>query len=115
MIELPTPWAVSSAETFALGGVSLLAATGVVTHLCFGSECGEIGALQSVAACLDSEEYAAGLRRFLDEGMPFAACRQAVVTGLLGGEAGALLETPNTVSYTHLDVYKRQPPPSGHW
>lgn len=95
VIELPTPWAVSSAETFALGGVSLLAATGVVTHLCFGSECGEIGALQSVAACLDSEEYAAGLRRFLDEGMPFAACRQAVVTGLLGGEAGALLETPN--------------------
>lgn len=95
VIELPTMWAVSSAETFALGGVSLLAATGAVTHLSFGSECGDIGALQAVAACLDSEVYAAGLRRFLDEGMPFAACRQAAVTGLLGREAGALLETPN--------------------
>jgi len=95
VVELPTMWAVSSAETFALGGVSLLAATGVVTHLSFGSECGDIGVLQAVAECLDSETYAAGLRRFLDEGMPFAACRQAVVTGLLGREAGALLESPN--------------------
>lgn len=95
VVELPTMWAVSSAETFALGGVSLLAATGAVTHLSFGSECGEIGALQAVAECLDSEAYAAGLRRFLDEGMSFAACRQAAVTGLLGREAGALLESPN--------------------
>lgn len=95
VIELPTMWAVSSAETFALGGVSLLAATGAVTHLSFGSECGDIGALQAVAESLDCEAYAAGLRRFLDEGMPFAACRQVVITGLLGREAGALLESPN--------------------
>lgn len=95
VVELPTMWAVSSAETFALGGVSLLAATGAVTHLSFGSECGDIGALQAVAECLDSKAYAAGLRRFLDEGMSFAACRQAVVTGLLGREAGVLLESPN--------------------
>lgn len=95
VVELPTMWAVSSAETFALGGVGLLEATGAVTYLSFGSECGDIGALQAVAECLDSEAYAAGLRRFLDEGMSFAACRQAVVTGLLGREAGALLESPN--------------------
>ena len=95
VVELPTMWAVSSAETFALGGVSLLAAAGAVTHLSFGSECGEIGALQAVAECLDSEAYAAGLRGFLDRGMSFAACRQAAVTGLLGREAGALLESPN--------------------
>lgn len=95
VVELPTMWAVSSAETFALGGVSLLAAAGAVGHLSFGSECGEIESLQSVAECLDSEGYAAGLRRFLDLGMPFAACRQAAVTELLGAEAGALLESPN--------------------
>lgn len=95
VLELPLPWAVSSAERFADGGVQALAATGVVTHLAFGSECGDAGALAEVAACLDSEPYHAGVRRFLGEGMSFAACRQAVVRGILGPERAALLETPN--------------------
>lgn len=95
VLELPTLWAVSSAESFARGGVSLLTAAGVVSHLSFGSECGEINALRTVAACLDSEGYAGALRRFLERGLPFAACRQAAVTELLGAGAGALLESPN--------------------
>ena len=37
VVELPTPWAVSSAEPFARGGVGLLTATGVVDTLSFGS------------------------------------------------------------------------------
>ncbi len=95
VLELPTMWAVSSAETFAMSGVSLLEATGVVNHLSFGSECGEIENLQAVANCLNSTEYGAELRRFLDQGLPFAACRQAAVTELAGPELGALLATPN--------------------
>lgn len=95
VLELPLPWAVSSAERFADGGVQALAATGVVTHLAFGSECGDADALAEVAACLDSELYHAGLRRFLGEGMSFAACRQAAVGGILGPERAALLEMPN--------------------
>lgn len=65
------------------------------THLSFGSECGDVVKLQQVAACLDSETYQAGLRRFLDEGMPFAACRQAVARGMLGRELSDLLSQPN--------------------
>ena len=38
VLELPLPWAVSSAEGFADGGVQVLLATGLVTHLAFGSE-----------------------------------------------------------------------------
>lgn len=41
VLELPLPWTLSSAEGFARGAVGLLGATGVVTHLSFGSECGE--------------------------------------------------------------------------
>ena len=40
VLELPTVWAVSSAETFARGAVGILAAAGVVDVLSFGSECG---------------------------------------------------------------------------
>lgn len=97
VLELPLPWAVSSAERFADGGVQTLAATGLVTHLTFGSECGDAAALMEVAACLDSELYRAGLHRFLGEGLSFAACRQAVVRGILGAEKAALLETPNNI------------------
>ncbi|MDE7171700.1 MAG: nucleotidyltransferase family protein [Oscillospiraceae bacterium] len=95
VLELPTVWAVSSAESFARGAVELLASTGVVTHLSFGSECGCADKLRQVADCLDSDVYRAGLRRFLDEGMPFAACRQAVVRGLLGEDLANLLSQPN--------------------
>ncbi len=97
VLELPLPWAVSSAERFADGGVQTLAATGLVTHLAFGSECGDAAALMEIAACLDSELYRAGLRRFLGAGMSFAACRQAAVRGILGPEKAALLETPNNI------------------
>ncbi len=95
VLELPLPWAVSSAERFADGGVQALLATGLVTDLAFGSECGDAAVLLEIAACLDSEVYHAGVRRFLGEGMSFAACRQKVAEGLLGSEKAALLETPN--------------------
>lgn len=94
VLELPTPYAAATAETFALGGVALLAQTGVVTHLAFGSECGDAAALQRVARVLDTPEYHEALRRLLAQGMTFAACRQLAVEQLLD-EEGALLAQPN--------------------
>ena len=44
VLELPTPWAMAGAETFARGGVELLAKAGCDT-LAFGSECGDLTAL----------------------------------------------------------------------
>jgi len=95
VLELPTVWAASTAESFARGAVELLAATGVLDALSFGSECGDADKLRQVAACLDSPEYHAGLGRFLDEGMTFAAARQNVVRTLLGQERSDLLASPN--------------------
>ena len=95
VLELPAVWAMSSAESFARGAVELLGGSGVVTQLSFGSECGDVDKLRQVAACLDSSTYQAGLRRFLDEGMTFAACRQAVARELLGEELSGLLSGPN--------------------
>ena len=53
ILELPTPWACASAETFARGGVGVLAAAGVVDTLSFGSESGDLEGLRRAAACLD--------------------------------------------------------------
>ena len=95
ILELPTPWACASAETFARGGVGVLAAAGVVDTLSFGSESGDLDSLRRAAECLDSEDYRAALRGFLDQGLPFALCRHRAAETLLGAEGAACLENPN--------------------
>ena len=114
VIELPLPWALSSAEGFARGAVGLLGALGA-THLSFGSECGDTETLKAVAAALESESFAAYLRQGLQEGVSFpavnaeisrelnesannsyASARQTVLARRLGDEA-KLIEQPNNI------------------
>lgn len=95
VIELSLPWAVSSAERFADGGVQTLLATGVVTHLAFGSECGDAGALMHVAQVLESRDFSHRLRARLSDGVSFAAARQAAAAELTAD--AALLGQPNNV------------------
>lgn len=95
VFELPTVWAMSSAERFARGATDLLEAAGVISHLSFGSECGDVDKLQRVAACLDSPACQTALRERLGEGLPFAVCRQRAVEERLGTARAALLEGPN--------------------
>ena len=98
VLELPLPWVLSSAEGFARGAVGLLGATGVVTHLSFGSECGEIEILETIAETLIDPLIGADIRAELqnDAGIPFAAARQRAVAKRLG-EMSSQLETPNNI------------------
>lgn len=95
VLELPTVWAVSSAETFARGAVELLALTQTVDELSFGSECGDEEKLCQVACCLNTADYETLVHRFAGQQIPFAAARQRAVTELLGPEYAGLLDTPN--------------------
>ena len=95
VLELPTLWATASAEAFAWGAVCLLEATGVVDVLSFGSECGRVDQLERAAFCLDHPSCQAELRRFLDQGLSFAAARQAALGEQGGEELAALLASPN--------------------
>ena len=76
VLELPTPWAMASAERFADGGVELLTSTGVVSHLAFGSECGDLTALQAAEAALSRPELMPRIRQLLAQGMAYAPARQ---------------------------------------
>ena len=55
VIELPTVYALSSAENFADGAVKILNSLGVVDFISFGSEIGEITPLSDVANILYKE------------------------------------------------------------
>lgn len=94
ILELPTPWATASAESFAWGAVSLLHGTGVVDVLSFGSEQGAIEPLERIAACLDRPNCQAQLHDFLRKGLSFASARQEAVQAILR-EEGELLAAPN--------------------
>lgn len=101
VLELPVPWATSSAERFAQGGVATLVATGLLTHLGFGSECGDVDALQTVAKTLGHDQYPIRLKEALLTGISFPKAREQALAQLLGDQAN-LLSTPNNalaVSY----------------
>ena len=55
VIELPTLYAISSAENFADGAVKILNSLGIVDYLSFGSEIGELAPLNEVASVLYKE------------------------------------------------------------
>ena len=55
VVELPSAFAVSSAEDFAACGVALLTGLGAVEVLCFGSEDGDISRIQKAAGILAQE------------------------------------------------------------
>ena len=97
VLELPLPWAMSGAEHFTFGGVSLLQALGCVEDLWFGSECGSADTLQKIAAYLSSPEFSVDVQPFLAHGLSFAAARGKALKSALGPEAAALNEQPNNI------------------
>lgn len=77
VIELPVLYALRSAEFFAFGGVSLLDATGMVTHLSFGSEAGNLEKLSIIAQLLaqEPEELDELIGHFVERGLSYPAAR----------------------------------------
>ena len=77
VIELPTIYAVSSAEHFAEGSIRILNSIGV-DNVSFGSECGSIKLLDSIANVLYHEpnEYTTLLKHELSKGVSFPKARE---------------------------------------
>ena len=86
VLELPTPYALSSAEGFAAGGVEILGS--FCDYLCFGAESGTEETLMSTAKILLSPEFPEKLREALEEGLSFPAARQKAQHPLERGRNG---------------------------
>lgn len=96
VFELPLPWCLSSAERFALGAAGLLDSLGVVTHLAFGSESGDLAAIRELAKTAADPAILERIKTAMAGGMPFAAARETVLREGLGARAG-LLRDPNDI------------------
>lgn len=77
VLEIPSIYAAASAEYFATGAVALLSRLGVVTDLCFGSECGDAGLLEQIALILldEPEDFSMSLKRYLKQGLSYPNAR----------------------------------------
>lgn len=73
LIELPTVFAVRSAQYFATGGVRLLNSLGVVSHLCFGAEHADLDILKKIATAAEDTAINSLLHTYLKSGNTYAA------------------------------------------
>lgn len=108
VLELPVTVALSSAEGFAGGGVSILSS--LCDYLCFGTETGRTDTLLSTAGALLSPEFSPVLKEKLAAGISFPAARQAALEQM--GLSSALLSNPNdilAVEYCKAILRQRSP------
>ena len=97
VVELPSFYAILSAERFAFAAVSLLEKTGCVDLLGFGSESGELASLRCAADACVSPKADALIRMELSQGVSYAAARQNAVRTFAGEKAAELLSSPNDI------------------
>jgi len=100
VVELPLPWACSSAPDFARGGVQALNALGGIDALCFGSEAGELASLQQCAEVLlrKGEDIAQQTSKLLRTGLNYPQARAKLLADYLPGELDAeALASPNNI------------------
>ncbi|MBQ6159973.1 MAG: nucleotidyltransferase family protein [Oscillospiraceae bacterium] len=93
VLELPLTAALSSAEGFATGGVSLLTALGCEA-LCYGIESDDNNIIMSTAKANLDPAFDALLRAELDTGCSYPAARQRALEALGAGEG---LSSPNDI------------------
>lgn len=101
VLELPTLYAISSAENFASGAIKLLNSLGIVDYLSFGSECNDISILSEVADVLANEpkEYKTLLSHELSRGVSFPKARERALMMYLNDvrRYANILSTPNNI------------------
>ena len=99
VLEIPSFYACGSAEYFATGAVSLLDKLGVITTLCFGSECGDIDILTQTGRLLFEEpaEFRRILNEKLEQGLSFPAARSHALCTVMSTDADEIFSCPNNI------------------
>lgn len=98
IFELPIRFGLSSAGDFAMGGVLALNALPFVTHLCFGTETGDLTPLLQAATflCDEPDSYRTRVKHFVKQGILYPKARSLA----LAAESGLPTETwdsPNNI------------------
>lgn len=90
VVELPTPFAIKSAEGFAHSGVSIINSLGCVDKIVFGAENDNISELENVAALLLDNKTNTLIDNELKKGVSYPVARKKAVDS-------TVLDTPNNI------------------
>lgn len=119
VVQMPTAYACSSAEIYALAGVKIANSFKNVTHISFGCECENFELLKELANYLadEPEEYKEALKKYLDEGNSIVLSRQKAIEQLVKEEKvsfsnitetiDALQQPNNILALEYLKALKR--------
>ncbi len=96
VIELPTVYAISSAENFASGAVKIASQIGT-THLSFGTEIGDIEKLKEFSELVDSTpEFMEKVKENIAKGFSYPKSQELVIEELFWDEFKGIC-TPNNI------------------
>ncbi len=101
VIELPSIYSISSAENFAFGAIKILNELKIVKSVSFGTETGDMAALNNIANLLVQEpkEYQYILQEELKMGVSFPKAREIAVLKVFNDNRryGNIMSSPNNI------------------
>lgn len=95
VLQLPVPYAVSGAQSFARAGVEILDAFGC-DWLVFGSECGDADVICKTADAVYSDEIKPLIAEELKKGISFAAARENALR-IMNSSYADIIKSPNNI------------------
>ncbi len=96
VLQLPSVYAMSGAQSFARAGAEILNGFGVIDSLVFGSECGDIRLLSETADAVYGNEIKALLSEELNKGRSFASARENALRRINPAYAD-IIKSPNNI------------------
>ena len=109
VVELPVCCAVNAAREFAYGGCRTLGLLNVVTHLCFGSETGNLPLLEKAAelALKEDDAFRKALKGQMEAGRPFGTAYARALRAVLGPEIADFPDFPASNDILALEYVKQ--------
>ena len=100
VVELPAVYAVSCAQRFAQGGVSIAKSFGDVDKLAFGCEADSLEALTAAANAIDNFDVNSRVTEKMSAGAYYPQAFESAVREVLGDETADVLTSPNNIAET---------------
>ncbi len=99
VLELPFPFSASGADYFARAGVFIADALGGVDALAFGSECGDLARLQTIAERMTSPFFSAEIKRRTktEKNKGYAKIQEECYASLYGDADLPIFNKPNNI------------------
>ena len=97
VLSLPLPFCVSTAEKFALAGITVLDSLNTLDFIAFGSESNSPELIKECAEKLRSAEFDKLVSKLIDSGISYPVAREEAISQLFGAEVADVLKSSNDI------------------